>query len=99
MKYVTVSRGDQGVEEIIMEMQVKCTGSLAIYRRVNRNLKSLSVDPVFFPAQLKLFNWRYLTLRNNVVYDGKEELAFLAKQIFHQVMNRLYIAEEGSQPS
>ena len=90
MEDMTVSRRDQGEEEIMIG--VKSIGSIAIYQRVNRNLKSLSVDPFFFQEQVKLFIWRYHTLRKNVVHDGKEELAFLATQRFHQVMNPLDIA-------
>ena len=74
--------------------QVEEVGSEALYKRLDKKLALLEVDPFFYRKQMKLYELRYKVLQENSRYNLIEK-SFLITQRFYQVLHEL----EHHQPS
>ena len=74
--------------------QVEEVGSEALYKRLDKKLALLEVDPFFYRKQMKMFELRYKVLQENTRYN-QLEISFLVTQRFDQVLHEL----EHHQPS
>ena len=72
----------------LRQQQVTLVGSQTLYKRLDRKLADLEVDPFFYIKQCKLFVWRCQFLQEKTNYRIGE-IFFLSARCFDQVLKKL----------
>ena len=60
--------------EVTTQAQVSLVGSTSLYKRLNKKIKHLEVDPFFYNKQCKLFHWRWCFLKENPEYKSQKHI-------------------------